>query len=136
MPDYPHVTDVSDAAVSKDRNTIYFALQLKDGKKIPLECDTDDIGKIIDGLLDVAVSVANQRTPEEIQAAIADEERQIRPIPALGFAIVEGPIKTQARLVFHLGTLNLAFDISASVLKSSLDEIGFSKARNSSHQTH
>ncbi len=136
MSDYPHITDISDKTVSKDRNTIYFALQTKDGRKLPVQCDTDDIGKIIDGLLDVALNAANQRTTKEIQVSLAGEEYQVRPIPALGFAIGKGKTKTQARLVFHLGTLVLAFDISVAVLKLSLDQIGFPKARKSSRLIH
>ncbi len=111
------IEGISDLAVKSDGKILLFAIQTKRGEKIPLACPIDHFEKIIEDLLHLAIDASNQRSPQEIKAAIPKGRIYGKPILTLQFGIGPGIAPNEVHLSFHLGILNLTFSVATRQLK-------------------
>jgi hypothetical protein len=123
MPTY--VSGVSDLKHTPNGDTLFFTVQTMAGENIPLACRSTKIGKFIEDLLHLAVAASNQRSQEEIQAAIPIGPFPTNPIPTLGLGIGPGKVSTQVQIGIHLGIMNLVFSVSPKQLVEAVEGLKF-----------
>ena len=131
----PYVSGVSDLKVTPNGDTLLFTVQTTAGD-IPLACRSTKIEKFIEDLLHLAVAASNQRSQEEIQAAVPKAQFRTNPIPALGFGIGPGKVPTQAHVGIHLGIMNLVFSISPKQLVEAVEGVELRQKPKRSSQLH
>ncbi len=122
----PYVSGVSDLKVTPNGDTLLITVETTAGD-IPLACRSTKIEKFIEDLLHLAVAASNQRSQEEIQAAVPKAQFRTNPIPALGFAIGPGKVPSQAHVGIHLGIMNLVFSISPKQLVEAVEGLKFQR---------
>ncbi len=120
----PYVSGVSDLKATPNGDTLLFTVQTTAGD-IPVACRSTKIGKFIEDLLHLAVAASNQRSQEEIQAAVPIGPFPTNPIPTLGFGIGPGKVSTQAHVGIHLGIMNLVFSVSPKQLVEAVEGLKF-----------
>jgi len=129
----PYVSGVSDLKATPNGDTLLFTVQTTAGD-IPLACRSTKIEKFIEDLLHLAVAASNQRSQEEIQAAVPKAQFRTNPVPALGFGIGPGKVPTQAHVGIHLGIMNLMFSITTKQLVEAFEGLKFQRKPKRSSQ--
>ncbi len=125
MAEQPYISGVSDLKVTPNGDTWFFTVQTMAGENIPLACRSTEIETFIEDLLHLAVAASNQRSQEEIQAAVPKAQFPTKPIPTLGLGIGPGKVSTQAHIGIHLGIMNLVFAVSPKQLVEAVEGLKF-----------
>ncbi len=131
----PYVSGVSDLKVTPNGDTLLFTVQTTAGD-IPLACRSTKIEKFIEDLLHLAVAASNQRSQEDIQAAVSKTPFEANPIPTLGFGVGPGKVNTQAHLGMHLGIMNLVFSVSTKQLVEGIEGLVIRRTPKRPSQLH
>ena len=132
----PYVSCVSDLKATPNGDTLLFTVQTTAGENIPLACRSTKIEKFIEDLLHLAVAASNQRSQEDIQAAVLKIPFEANPIPILGFGVGPGKVNTQAHLGMHLGIMNLVFSVSTKQLVEGIEGLVIRRTPKRPSQLH
>ncbi len=136
MAEQTYISGVSDLKVTPNGDALLFTVQTIAGEKIPLACPSSKIEKFIEDLLHLAVAASNQRSQEEIQAAVPIGPFPTNPIPTLGLGIGPGKVSTEAQIGIHLGIMNLVFLVSPKQLVEAVEGLKFQQKPKRPFQLH
>lgn len=90
MSSVPHIDDMTNPAVSDDRDFVTFTLSLSDGRQIPTAYRVDDLSRIVATVLSYA-GVAHDRRLEAGIDVPETPRTDIQPTAASGYALGQTP---------------------------------------------